>query len=590
MLPQPANPRYRPAWAQARLEAAPPSGRLDRLAARVGHSTIWRHGLFLAATIVTIAFLGYHFGTGDQVLHIPFLKQAADPSLYPNDSFFELRHQHYSYFWYAFVPVYRAGLLEITLFGVHCAATYLAFWALWTLSDELFGNPLSSFLGVVAMIFPHVGFAGWPVFEFSLLNRTFVFPWLLLALTLFLRGRYWLCFALLGLLYNLHVLSVNFALAMVLLASVMEWRRVGWRNLAVGLALFVVCALPVLIWKGSQSPIDLSLRPAWLDLVARSTLANIFYLVAPIGYVLLGTVSGLASLVLFFIARRAAPSPRHDRVLTWFVVAVIIIVTVALLTQWLPVTILVQSQISRAGVFALVPAYLSFAHMLAVRRPQRLSQRAEWWLLYGGLAGSVLAVVPVILWALQRWLRPGAARLASGMAVYGGMLVITVIVALRLHLWAPGLHVFAPRTPWVEAQLWARDFTPKTAVFIAAPHYWWLYDSSWRVFSERSTVAELADLLEIAFTPEYLDEWRPRYEALVPGALEAYQGDLMANWDIGARAFYGLSDEALAAAARQHGASYLVVDNKQSPSRPWPVVYTNTQYTIYDLRAAGRSP
>src|SRR5688572_23657503 len=162
MLPQPAIPRYRhlrvhgPARG-ARVTLSP--GALDRLAARFGRSTGWRHLLFLAATLFTIGFLGYHYGTGDQALHIPFLKQAADPTLYPNDSFFELRHQHYSYFWYAFVPFQRAGLLEVTLFVVHVAATYLAFWALWVLSDELFANPLSSLLGVVVLAFPHVGFA-----------------------------------------------------------------------------------------------------------------------------------------------------------------------------------------------------------------------------------------------------------------------------------------------------------------------------------------------------------------------------------------------------------------------------------------------
>jgi hypothetical protein len=302
--------------------------------------------------------------------------------------------------------------------------------------------------------------------------------------------------------------------------------------------------------------------------------------------VLLGTFSGLAAVGLFFIARREAPSPRHDRTVTWFMVAVLIIIAVALAAQWLPVTILVQSQISRAGVFGLVLAYLSFAHLLAVRRQSGFSTSADWWVLFVSLAGSVLALVPLAVWAVQRWLRSPQARVVVGVGLYAAMLVVTVVAAFRLNLWAPGLHVFAPRTPWVDAQLWARANTPKDAVFIAAPHYWWLYDSSWRVFSERSTVAELTDLLEIAFAPEYLDEWRPRYEALVPGALDAYQGDLMANWDIGARAFYGLSDEALVAAAQLHGADYLVVDKAQSPARPWPVVYENDQFAMYDLRSA----
>lgn len=553
-------------------------------AERLSRSAVWRHLLFLAATFFTIAFLGYHFGTGDQVIHIPFLKQAADPSLYPNDPFLALRHLHYSYFWFAFLPFYQWGLLEPAMFVTHVAATYATFWAFWALSEELFGDALTNLLAVVILALPHIGFGGWPQFEFSMLNRTVVLPMLLLTLILYLRGRYWLTFTLLGLLFNLHVISVNFVLAMLLLASVMEWRRVGARKLLVGLSLFVVCALPVLIWKGSESPLDLTVRPDWMNTIARGALANIYYMLAPVSYVVLATLSGLSTAALYLIGRGAAPSVRHNRTVTWFMVAAGLILAVAVVTQWAPVTILVQSQIIRAGVFVLLFAHLYLAHLLALRYQAGAGQGADWWVLLATAAGSILAVAPLSVWAVQRWVKAGRARTALSLAVYAAMTVFTFALAISLKMWSPGIYIYARQTPWVQAQLWARENTPKDAVFIATPHLWWWYTAGWRVFSERASVAELSDLIEISFAPEYLPVWRKRYEALAPGALDAYAGNLMANWGIGARAFYGLPDDAIVSAARVYDVDYLVVDRSESPPRPWPVAYANEQYAIYDLR------
>src|SRR5919109_1118140 len=97
---------------------------LVAMAERLAASAARRHLFFLAATLFTVVFVGYHFGTFDQTIHIPFLKKYVDPTLYPNDPFFELRFQHYSYFWFLIRPFYRLGVLEEALFVCHLAATY----------------------------------------------------------------------------------------------------------------------------------------------------------------------------------------------------------------------------------------------------------------------------------------------------------------------------------------------------------------------------------------------------------------------------------------------------------------------------------
>lgn len=560
---------------------------LIRFADRLSKSVFQRHLFFLACTVFTILFVGYLFGTGDQVIHLPFIRKELDPTLYPDDTFVEMRHQHYTYFWRLFFPLARLGLLEVSMFVVYVLVVYAAFWALWILAEELFHNPLTNVLSVAALAFPHVGFAGWPAFEFSLLPRTFVFPFLLITIILYLRRRYLLAFALAGVLYNLHVVSVNFLLAMFLFNALVQWRAVGWRNVLAGLALFGLCALPVLLWRSSQASLDLSLRPEWLSIVARGTLNNLFFLFAPYPYIILPTLSGLGMLALFAIAHRAYPSPTHGRTILYFMGAVVLILLVAVITaHWLPITLIIQSQIVRVGVFAIVFGYLYFAHYLA--REYQAGRLVGWdfGLLTAALIGTVIAIVPLMAWAIQRWIKPRLARRTLSVALQAGMLALTLGLAFQFDLWRPGLQIFAPRTPFVEAQVWARDNTPKETLFIVPPEKWWIYETDWRVFSERATTPQLSDLLMVAFVPQYLEIWTPGFEQVAPGAAAQYQGDLFANWGMGAKAYYGLSNSALLQIARDWHADYLVVDKTQSPARPWPVAYENSQYLIYNLRSA----
>jgi hypothetical protein len=160
----------------------------------------------------------------------------------------------------------------------------------------------------------------------------------------------------------------------------------------------------------------------------------------------------------------------------------------------------------------------------------------------------------------------------------------TVFVALAYGIWAPGIHLFGPRTDWEAAQLWAKANTPLDAVFVTPPQTWWLYQSDWRVFSERSTVVTLTDLLEAAFMPYYLDTWQPRFEAAAPGALEQFAGDYFENKRITAAAYYSLDEAGLLGLAEAYDADYAVLE--QPHTADLPLVYENDGYRIYRLEPA----
>ncbi len=565
------------------------------------------------ATGLTILLLGYHLGTFDQIVHLPSLKKFADPSLYPGDPFLDLRVYHYSYFWLLLEPFYRLGVLEVTMFALHVVTTYLTFWALWILSDTLFHDPLVNFIGVLAFIFPHLSFAGFTVFEWSLLNRTFVMPFLLCAFILFLRRRYELAFVLLGLLYNLHILSVNFVLVMLLFDALAQLRRTNWRRIGLGLALFVLCALPVILWRAGNTRLDLSLRPEWLSLISAGMMLNTFHPIAKDPLIMLATLSGLSSIGLFLIGRRK-PLSDADRSVTHFVCAAMLALAAeVVMAEWLPITGIIQLQIVRIGLFATIFGYLYFARYLAglIGDSHRLAslqelgadrgQRPPESKLVGGLRPqspqtvervhrldlglltsmyllSSSPLAPLLVWLMQRlrW------RRLLVVAAVATMASANLAAAFRPDTWSPGIHVFPRQTPWYDVQVWARNNTPQETLFLAPPYIWGRYQPDWRVFSERSTVVTLPELLEASFVPEYADSWLARLADVAPGAFPQFRGNYFDNAIITARAFNGLTDAEFLRVACKYGAAYAVVEKPHR--RAFPAVYENQGFVVYDMR------
>jgi hypothetical protein len=374
---------------------------------------------------------------------------------------------------------------------------------------------------------------------------------------------------------------------MFLLHSVLAWRSLGLRRLALGLVLFLVAATPVLAWKlgSAGTPVDFSARPEWFQTVARGTLFNLFYLLPPYPHILIMTFSGVSALLMFAIGRGQQPADPHDRTVTHFVAAAVIILLVQIATaQWYPATIIIQSQIIRAGLFILIFGYLYFGRYLARRYPQRAAEPFGYRALTVAYILFILPVAPLLVWLIQRVISPVLVRRLATVALLAGLAVATGVVLAAFDVWGPGIHAFGPQTDWEDAQTWARDNTPRDALFITPPQIWWLYQSDWRVFSERSTVATLSELLEAAFAPEYIEYWQPRFETLAPGALEHFRGNYFDNKAVTAQAFYSLSTAELEAVAARYGAGYLVVEKPHRHALP--LVYENEGFAIYRISGA----
>jgi hypothetical protein len=385
--------------------------------------------------------------------------------------------------------------------------------------------------------------------------------------------------------YNLNLLMTNFVVAMLLFASLVEWRRLGWRSLLTQIGVFLLAASPVLLWKISQgSHLDWSLRPEWLSTFTRGTIYTIFYLFSFNPPSILLTLGGVCALILFGIARKTIPARAHQQALTSMLLAAVLILLVETVTTlWLPITWIVQLQIARVGLFILIFSYVSYAGAVVQLWRKGSLPGANALLMIGSLWGGLTPLFPMAGWLAARWLK----RMSWAIALAGSAvcLMAAILFGLTTPFWGPGIHVYAETTPWIDVQKWARDHTPKEAVFLTPPQNFGIYSPDWRVYSERSTVVEIVDLLEIALKPEYYETWKARFNTLLPGLLERFAGNLFANQEMIENAYNHLPGATLLQVACTYRADYLVFD--KAYRQDFPVLYENEKYTVYDLRRQG---
>ncbi|MBM3137679.1 MAG: hypothetical protein FJZ98_05775 [Chloroflexi bacterium] len=541
-------------------------------------------GFILAASLLSILLIGYHFGSFDQSVHIPFLKSDADPGLYSGDPFIALKTEQPSFFWQMFKPVADSRYFETILFFVHLLTVILFFSSVWQLTMTIFQSPLAAFFAVIGFIMPHTGFVGFPVIEFSLLSRTFVLPFLLFALNCYLKEKYDSAFLLTGLMYNLNLLMVNFMLGATLVGIVVNWLK-GKRGQWWAPLFFLAGAAPVLIKKWNAGiGFDLSIRSEWFSQISNGSLYQIFYLITDKPFILL-TLGGIAAIGLFLVTVKHFQGSQMIRKLlplmwSWIALTLSQIV----ITHFLPITFFIQLQVSRAGIFILIVTYICFAGYLASQWDKDKSASPNLQFLAGCHWMSLTPIIPFLVFLIKDRLPQFLIARKIMLATLILLLGINITIMSWLGFWQPGIHIRPKSTDWLDLLEWVRTNTEKGAVFITPPYMVGMYEPDWRVFSERSMVASLYDLFEIALTPDYFAEWKTRFDLLAPGARVQFNGNFFENRTIVREAYLSLSLSGFERIHCEYEADYLVVEKPNQ--LVLETVYENGSFSLLSLSDA----
>lgn len=533
--------------------------------------------VILSCSLITLLIMGYHFGTFDQVVHIPTLRKLAYPDLYPKDPYFLLMKDHPSFFWFLFIPFLKSNTLEITLFVVYIFSLILTYLAIWELSNTLFNSFKLNILSTIVWVIPHIGFAGFPVFEFSLINRTFLLPFTLFSIILYLKRRYILSFLLLGLIINLHALSSIYVL-ILLTTDILLSKTYKNKSIFIGTILFLIISSPILFWAYQSININsITNITEWFYIISKPIMDNIFY---PLNinppYILL-TLNGLLPITFFLLSKNRLIDNKYYFPIKNFLIGTIFSISLFIVSSYLiHISIILKLQLIRIGIFSLILIY-PYLIKLILDKYNNNGNLKEFILSYIVI---FISISPITVIAYPLFSKNRLTKILF-FIILSFLTTFLLYFSYSNKIWKPGIFIYAQNTPYYDVQNWAKKNTPNNSLFLAPTYDWSVYDYGWKVFSERSSLIHLSDSLEIAFSTEYTTIWRERFENTHPGILSKFNYNFFSNREILKQDYNSISLERLKKIVNKYKIDYFVTES--SIKYPLKVKYKNKQYTVYDL-------
>lgn len=574
----------------------------------VSGSLSWIQGATLAvlASLASLTLIGYRFGDSNHGITVPILKRFIDRSLYESDLLVATGDRFPTIFYRvlaALLPsVDWAPFAYFTLYVISIALTYAAVYRMgvWAGGGDRGTGVLAALLSMPV----RTSLAGEALYRVAFSHSHLASGLDLMAMALFLEGQRIAPLLILSLgVYN-HALYSLYLLVPFTLMILWEARSQTRRTTLIQLAVAWLPVLPFLVSAVAQGK---PMTREWLDLLILRSSHHSFP----------GTFGDALpdAAVWLLLGIAAATRSESGRLLNLGVFAfatALLFVGGTVFTEYIPVKAVLQFQPHRIWRFlsVILLAFMA-ADMVRLWRASPLMRVLSTLYFLSIFATGMEQLGPLVLIAvfaaneppLPAWIRLlGAAVLVTLewpdrpvqwtdyvvefirrlqnpaiFAILGVALLVGLAASQRSRGRARALSVLAfgltlgplfadnyrrqqlrvEQGSFRAAQNWAREHTPKRAIFLTPPK-----EAGFRVFSERAIVGEWKDGTQQYFDDSFAKEWGRRMEIVM------------------AQEFGKYTDEEIVALARRFGADYIVGQGRR---RKLPVAFDGGSTIVYSL-------
>lgn len=500
--------------------------------------------LFLLLTAASLLITGYqHIYGGNHPFQLVLVQRLNDRTLYPNDPFADTAYDYASALWYVVAWLSRFIDLSIVLFVFFLIDKFLFLTAGFRLARTFF--PDSRYAPIAGMatlaIFPHVLFGGGYTTSHTQQTSLSVGA-LFIALDAFLNKRWFNCALWLGVAVNLNLMFSIFGLSYIAVSWLVQMHRHYSKGVLAGtvaaIAGGLLIGLPSIylvlraathaehdalsVWQACEISYPYHFYPQVWEiqkqirafLLAAAVLFVVYRFrdITPVGTHIVGWTSVAAG---WYLIASLNPLLIHS-------LPLLHLHPVRALTLWqLPIAVFLVSSVVRFierdnSPYNIRHIMLYFGLIMIVLFIDRLS----YFMLL-----SLIAAVSIIICEIGRRFLP---RYITGSQAF----VLTVLVVLSVLLYSvanafssvlKGQNILSTvQHPAIRVAEWARNTTPKDAVFLIPIHN----EGGWDLFrhlSQRNVFVHIKDGVAWPYAPWFADEWLERLAAL--GFLEAMRID-----------------------------------------------------------------
>ena len=290
---------------------------------------------------------GYRFGVSDHSIQFSIMNRIMDGTLYPNDPMLETAKGYVSFFpRFMVVLIKLMGNMEALYFVLHILSHFLYFTLLYHISLLLF-DKTTALLCVLLMTTSKAVLGGSSIHFTGLYPSFFTLPFALLAVYLFLRERYTIAYAIVGIILNLHTLVAGYTVCMLLCYSglCVISKKTTLKAFALNIGVFAICASPALIWIVSTRG---EMTDEWIRLLKVRSSHHSF----PFSWDASYYVNFLLLLAAGGLSFLYAPAAKFHRKVMAFALAVAVLCAIGLIfAEYYPVKSVLRGQFFRSTNF-----------------------------------------------------------------------------------------------------------------------------------------------------------------------------------------------------------------------------------------------
>lgn len=480
--------------------------------------------LILAVLVLaSLLFKGIEIGTHTHWVQIPLINHIIDPSLYPDDLFVSTLSRYYSvYYKLVAVAAQKFEIADCLVFA-HLLSRIILFAGIFSLAYSLFRKTNIALISVLLTVFGLKAIlANEEVMAYVPTHTQFaqaLMPWTVMFLW---QRKTLLCAVLLGLICHINLMTGLQVVMVAAITVLVNWRRFGLRRIVTAAGLWTIITAPALLWALKTPQPDVTMHE-YIQVLKTLFWYHMFPLTwKPKCWIRL---AGLIIVVVQCLKTpRALPSAK---LMYGSLVGIALgLVTAVLFSIVPPVQPLVRLQFGRLSVLLsliMLPsiAYTILYYISAQDGDNRLPLilLGFGWALSHGRTSAVLLILTGG-WLVLRNMTKETSDNLKKLIFYRRVLAIAVLAAfvglsLKRNLGDKGFILRSQPKDWISAQLWARDNTPKDAIFLAIEH-----ELSFRVFSHRSVYYTIRDKDMIIWRPDITSQCLARlkeFEALGMG-------------------------------------------------------------------------
>ena len=523
-------------------------------------------------TFVSLFIHGYRFAFSDQNIYIPSIKHFINPQLYANDCLFWQPQGEYTFFTdvMGFI-LSKFNDFEAVFFITYILFSFLLFWSVAKITHSLFNKREIVFL-VLLLSAASLRVAGTAIsiYDGYTHPRLMAMAISLFSLYLFMKCRYVLSAGVMAIGFLIHPITIIGPIVSLFLYLIL---KKDMKSCLASLLVFLLISSP-LIYKFLSKPKDLPFLANTTHLHIVRDLAKEFC-PFPFDWGYFCWISLVVFLMLFFYGifikkNKSMFTDEDKKSILVVATALLLLFLDVLFVEFIPITLVIQLQLSRSLSFLYWFSIIYFAFGLWVifKENGYLDKLLGIFVISAFLVKLTrISIGAIVLFAVGRYFTQYVASFLKHKAIKTSLSIILLIGSLFMVLVAISPVDFPHTYPsnynegtisWIDLQLWVKQNTPMNSQFLVPPDV----RPSFRVFSERGAILTSHDHAPVVFSYKHAKEWCQRWDDLN-------------NYD-------ELTETELENAAYKYNASYIVV--KSSKTLNMPLIYQNKYFKLYKVR------